>query len=396
MQKNKRFWRIVQREFERIRTRKTLWMLMIVMPWIIFGTIALIYSPGVVDNLPLAVYDQDHSALSRLIVRSLAANRSFKIVRYVDSAEQIEQAFKRGEIQAAIAIPRGLERAIKKGKTAHVVLYKNSSNIIIGNITLKAAMTTLRTLSAGIEMRKWQAVGNMPHQAISRTLPIEVHTQSLFNPAYNYENYLVGGLLPILYQMIVMISAVLVISAELEERTIEEVYRLAEGSLPIMLGGKALPHLLIHFSGVLLLIGIVFPLFHIPVHGSVWLLIAFTFYFVLVAFALGVLLSCIFTDMMLATEAAIFLSTPAFIFTGYTFPLQAMPRFHQWYAQILPSTHFMSGFIKLYQMGEPLKFVLPEIRSLSFFLLISLAGISGLMLWRKKHWCEFQTQEIES
>lgn len=396
MQKNKRFWRIVQREFERIRTRKTLWMLMIVMPWIIFGTIALIYSPGVVENLPLAVYDQDHSALSRLIVRSLAANRFFKIVRYVDSAEQIEQAFKRGEIQAAIAIPRGLERTIKKGKTAHVVLYKNSSNIIIGNIALKAAMTTLRTLSAGIEVRKWQAAGHMPHQAISRTLPIEVHTQSLFNPAYNYENYLVGGLLPILYQMIVMISAVLVISAELEERTIEEVYRLAEGSLPIMLGGKALPHLLIHFSGVLLLIGIVFPLFHIPVHGSVWLLIAFTFYFVLVAFALGVLLSCIFTDMMLATEAAIFLSTPAFIFTGYTFPLQAMPHFHQWYAQILPSTHFMSGFIKLYQMGEPLKFVLPEIRSLSFFLLISLAGISGLMLWRKKHWCEFQTQEIES
>jgi len=386
----------VRREFERIRTRKTLWMLMIIMPWIIFGTIALIYRPGVVDHLPLAVYDQDHSTLSRLIVRSLAANRSFRIVHYVESAEQIEQAFKRGEIQAAIAIPRGLENTIKKGKTAHVVLYKNSSNIIIGNIALKAAMTTLRTISAGIEMRKWQSLGNMPSQAISRTLPIEVHTQSLFNPGYNYENYLVAGLLPILYQMIVMISAVLVISVELEERTIEEVYRLAEGSLPIMLGGKALPHLSIHLSGVLLLIGIVFPLFHIPVHGSVWSLILFTFYFVLVAFALGVLLSCLFTDMMLATEAAIFLSTPAFIFTGYTFPLQAMPHFHQWYAQILPSTHFMSGFIKLYQMGEPLKFVLPEIRSLALFLLISLAGISGLMLWRKNRWCESQTQESAS
>ncbi|RLD14871.1 hypothetical protein DRI50_04775 [candidate division KSB1 bacterium] len=386
---------VMRREFERIRTRKTLWMLIIVMPALIFGVIAYIYSAGVVKNLPVAVYDQDNSALSRLIVRSLAANRSFEIVCYAQNIEQIKRDFKRGKIQAAIYIPQGTERKIKKGQSAHVVFYKNSSNIIIGNIAFKAAMTTLRTISAGVELRKLQAMGNMPQQALSKILPIEVHTQALYNPAYNYENYLVSGLLPILYQMIVMISAVLVISAEIKERTIQEAFRIANENIFTLALGKALPHLSLHFAGIMLLVGIVFPLFGIPVHGPTIGLIAYLLYFVLVAFALGMFLSCLFTDMMLATEAAIFLSTPAFIFTGYTFPLEAMPRIHYWYAQLLPSTHFMSGFIKIYQMGTPVQFILPELGSLTVFLVLSLSGLFGLMFWRKRKWCgtQISTQE---
>ena len=387
---------VMRREFERIRTRKTLWMLIIVMPILIFGTIAWIYSGGVVKDLPIAVCDQDNSALSRLIVRSLAANRSFEIVAYAQSTDEIKQDFKRGKIQAAIFIPQGSERRIKKGKSASLVFYKNSANIIIGNIALKAAMSTLRTISGGLEIRKLQTMGNTTEQALDRTLPIEVRTQSLYNPAYNYENYLVGGLLPILYQMVVMISAVLVISAEIEEKTILEAYQTANENIFVLIAGKTLPHLTLHTAGVLLLVGIVFPLFHIPVHGSVLLLIAYLLYFVLVAFALGMFLSCIFTDMMLATEAAIFLSTPAFIFTGYTFPLEAMPRLHYWYAQLLPSTHFMTGFIKLYQMGTSVRFIVPELISLSLFLMISLVGLFGLMYWRKRKWCPSETDLQEA
>ncbi len=381
------FVAVMRREFERIRTRKTLWMLIIIMPLLVFGIIAWIYSGGVVKNLPMAVCDQDHSALSELIVRSLAANRSFRVVSYVQNIDEIERAFRQGKIQAAIVIPQGSERQIKKGKSAHLVLYKNSSNIIIGNIVLKAAMTTLHTISAGLEIRKLEASGNTPKEALNKALPIRVHTQSLYNPAYNYENYLVGGLLPILYQMVVMITAVLVISAEIEEKTIAEALRTANGNIFVLTAGKAVPHFILHAANILFLIGIVFPLFGIPNHGSILILILYLFYFVVVAFALGLLLSCLFTDMMLATEAAIFLSTPAFIFTGYTFPLQAMPKIQYWYAQLLPSTHFMTGFIKLYQMGTPLKFIVPELLTLTVFLLIALTFFFGLMFWRKNKWC---------
>ncbi len=389
-------WAVMHREFRRIRTRKTLWMLLIIMPILIFITIAVIYSRGVVRDLPMAVCDQDHSTLSRAIVRNLAANPTFKIVAYAQNTEELKQAFKQGKIQAAVCIPPGTEKSLKKGKDGTVVFYQNAANIIIGKVAFKAAVSTIRTLSLALQVRKFQATGASWQQALDRTLPIRVQTQSLYNPAYNYENYLVGGLLPILYQMVVMISAVLLISAEIEEDTIRDAYRLAGENIFVLTLGKALPHLLIHTANVLLLVGIIFPVFHIPVHGSVAILIAYLLYFVLVALVLGMFLSCLFTDMMLATEAAIFLSTPAFIFTGYTFPLEAMPGIHYWYAQLLPSTHFMSGFIKLYQMGTSLRFIVPELIDLSIFLVVSLSGLLLLMYWRKQKWCAPQIEWQEA
>ncbi len=379
---------VMRREFERIGTRKTLYMLIIFMPIAIFLTVALIYKNAVVQELPLAVYDNDHSAFSRLIIRNLAANPSFKIAKYVNDQKAIEEAFKRGDIQAAIYIPDNLEKTIKAGKNGQVVFFKNSTNIIVGNVALKAAMTTLRTLSVGIEVKKLQSSGSGKNQALDRARPIRVETVSLYNPAYNYQNYLVAGLLPILYQMVVMISAVLVISAEIKEGTLKELFQTARGSLSALFLGKTLPHILLHACGVLLLVGIVFPLFHIPVHSSTLILIVYLIYFVTAVFFIGMFLSCLFKDMMLATEAAIFISTPAFIFTGYTFPIEAMPRIHSLYAQLLPSTHFMIGYIKLYQMGTPFHYVLPEVLKLTVFLLIGALGTLRLMIRRKKKFCE--------
>ena len=96
--------------------------------------------------------------------------------------------------------------------------------------------------------------------------------------------------------------------------------------------------------------------------------ILFTFYFIIVSFFMGFFISCIFRDLFVATEVAVFINTPAFIFSGYTFPLWGMPKFHSIYAQIIPFTHFLNGFLKLYQYNAPVHYLLPEIGILSIFL----------------------------
>lgn len=86
----------------------------------------------------------------------------------------------------------------------------------------------------------------------------------------------------------------------------------------------------------------------------------------------------------MAMEAAVFLTTPAFIFSGYTFPVEAMPAIHQYYAALLPSTHFITGFIKLYQMGAPAQTVSSEALALLGFTIIPLllAGFFFRRYWQ--------------
>ncbi|HEX3073942.1 MAG TPA: hypothetical protein VHP30_10050, partial [Ignavibacteriales bacterium] len=40
------------------------------------------------------------------------------------------------------------------------------------------------------------------------------------------------------------------------------------------------------------------------------------------------------------------------------------------FAQVIPYTHFLTGFLKIYQMGAPLNYAIPEFLRLSIFLFV--------------------------
>jgi ABC-2 type transport system permease protein len=172
--------------------------------------------------------------------------------------------------------------------------------------------------------------------------------------------------------MIIMVAAVLLISSEFTHGTIHELLATANGSVWAILFGKSLPHLAIHCATVLGILGIIFPLFGIQIVDSVFSTALLFICFVMASFFFGLMISAIFHDQQFATEVALFLNIPAFIFSGFVFPLWAMPVFHQTFAQILPYTHFLFGFLKLYQMGVPVVDVLPEFERLSIFIIVSI------------------------
>jgi ABC-2 type transport system permease protein len=366
------FLKIAAREINRISERKTIYLLSIILPIVIFLFIALIYKNGVLRNLPVAIYDADNSEISRLIVRSIDATASMDVVESLQSVDEIKKEFQRGNIQGAVYIPKGLEADLKSGKSANAVLFKNTSNLIIGNTIYKDGLTVIRTISGGILLKKLRSKGMDYSAAVNLVNPIRTETLPLYNPNYNYENYITPGLLVALLQMIIMIAAVLIISSEFTHNTFPELQELAGNKVLLILFGKSLPHLFIHIATVLGLVGIIFPIFNISVTGSVFWTIILLIHFVISSFYVGILISCIFHEQLFATEVALFINTPAFIFSGFTFPLWGMPALHNYFAQVIPFTHFITGFMKIYEMGAPVKYLLPEIIKLSVFLFVSI------------------------
>jgi ABC-2 type transport system permease protein len=94
--------------------------------------------------------------------------------------------------------------------------------------------------------------------------------------------------------------------------------------------------------------------------------------------------SCFSKNYLQTTEISLFLNTPAFIFSGFVYPLWAMPALHTWFAQLMPFTHFIDGFLKLGIMGTSLASALPEISRLSVFVAVPLIVITVFLSYHKR------------
>jgi ABC-2 type transport system permease protein len=343
---------------------------------VLFLLLSFIYKNEQIRELPVAMYDGDNSVLSRRIIENIESSPQLSIEKYVFSVKKIKDLIRKGEIEGAIHIPHKMEKRVKRGKPATVTVYKNTSNLVIGNIIFKDASTIIRSVSGKILHNKLQNNGLDSEQAMNIVKPVNIETQVLFNSNYSYLSYLIPGLLAFLIQMIAMVVSVIIINSEFENHTFSDLIDTADAKVHSVLLGKFLPHFAIQCVNSFFIIGIVFYGFNIPVYGSIMEISLLFGLFAAVNILLGMMISTLVKDELLATEIVIFYNTPAFIFSGFTFPLWSMPVIHSIYAQLMPFTHFLSAYLKIYQMNASFDLLVKDILILTGFLLIGLTTTS--------------------
>lgn len=373
------------REKNRILERKTLYGLTIFLPFLLSLIFIAIYYKGVVREIPIAIYNEDNSNLSKLAIRQFASAPSMKIYKYVNSLDEIKSEFRKGNIYGAIYFPKNLEKDIRKQRQTYVILYRTNGNLIIGNTLLRDFTTIAKSLSGKILLTKIQKQkGLKEDQAKAIIQPIVIDTDSMFNPYYSYLYFLVPGLLTLTLYMVILVVTVLLFTSEKEHNTLKELFETANFNIWAILVGKATPHILLNFVTVLLFFNVLFPIFNIPIYGSITLLLVFSLLFVVSCVLLGMAISAISPDQQKATEIGLIISTPAFILSGFTFPVWAMPKIYHLLADLIPYPHYLVGVVKIYQMNCEFKYVKSEFIALSLFAIISFIVIAIYLLKTKK------------
>ncbi len=373
--------KLFKREIKRIIERPTIHLIAIVLPQVLFLYFVWIYTQGNVRHIPLMIYDADRSELSRILIRSFEASGTFCIVDVANTEIEIAEAFRKGKIQAALVIPRFTEHDLKRGKSATIVVYSNATNLLIDNTALKEASSIVKTVSTGITIKKLRMTGMSEEQAQRGAFPVRVDSRPLYNSYYNYAQYIGTGLLPAIFQILIMMVAVLLISSEFTHNTFHELFSLAQGNIILIILTKTLPYFVLHMITVFGLVGIIFPIFHIPIVGSYWLLFLLFFFFIAASHCMGLVLSAIFHNQQLATEIAFFINIPAFVFSGYIFPLWAMPSLHKIFASLLPFTHFLYSYLQIQAMGLGFVESLDSMKVLILFWFASTIVLYAILKW---------------
>jgi len=364
------FIKVADREFSIAAQNKSVRNLMLFVPVIVFILLGFIYLHGALREIPVAVYDEDHTKLSRTLIDLFNSSASMEVTYYLSSEDEISTFFLNHKENAIFRIPHGMERDVMKGKNTVVQALTNSSNIIYGNILLREAYTTVGTLSAGITIQELVATAGLTErQALNLAMPIVVDAKPLFNPIYNYLYYLLPGLMTVLLQMIVFFISTRSINSEFSKGSFGDLVEVSNNSAFNIIIGKTLVYFLLSM-GIAMFIALVFMMFGIPFKNrEVEILILFSV-FILSNIALGQMLSATIEDEMLALDIAFFYNSPAFVFSGFTFPMFGMPFFDSLYAQFIPYTHFLYAFFKVYQIGAPFSYISSEVLILLLFMCV--------------------------
>lgn len=362
---------IAQKEFNQIKNSRITVFLYSLFPIIIFLCFSIVYQNEIIREIPVAIVDEDKSDLSRTLIQYIESSPSMKIVNYCESKEELKEEFLRGKIHGGFYFPAELSSDIKSGKQSNVVMFIDASNLLISNSLLNDGTKILKTINAGILLKKFKSGGLTENQSLNLVNPLKVETNVLYNPNYSYITYLIPGLTTFILMMVVMMGAVPIINHKIGEEDFQFALRETKGKILPVLIGKSIPHLLFHLANILILVGIIFPAFHIVIRSSIMITILYLFFFIIVSFSFGIMLSSLIPKRTLATEVALFVLTPAFIYSGLTFPLWAMPGIHQLIAKLIPFNYFLSGFIKLYEMNLEIIYLKNELMVLMIFFAFS-------------------------
>ena len=291
-----------------------------------------------VRDIRLAVLDEDGSAESREYVASVLRSGYFRLHPGGQRLTDIERQLDRGEVRVVLIVPAGFARSLGQGLPADVQTLVDGSLANTAIIALNYLNAISDAYTRRIQERALEArLGLLP--PISPAIRVESRVR--YNPALRSEHYIVPGLFAVILMAFPPLLTALAVVRERERGSILQVY-LAPIRAWEFLGGKLLPYAALAFLEMLLLLAAGRFWFDAPVRGSVTLLLGLGLLYVLCTVGIGLLISTRTRSQVVALLLSIVLTLmPAFLFSGFLFPIASMPVLFQWYTHLFPARHFM-------------------------------------------------------
>jgi len=327
-----RFWAIVLKEFIQMRRDRLTFGMMVGIPMvqlILFGY-AINSNP---KHLPTAIYAADNSPFSRTIVWALRNSSYFDLTREAHSAAEIQNWLAEGKVQFAVTVPVDFSRKLLRGEKPDLLLEADATDPSAVGFA-QAAVSQLATTVINRDL-----TGPLTRLQAS-TPPFNLISHQHYNPESISQYNIVPGLIGVMLTMTMIIITGLAITRERERGTMENLL-----STPVHPGeviiGKIVPYIMVGYVQMTLVLLAAKFLFNVPFIGSVPLLVALTFLFIVANLAVGITFSTIAKNQLQAVQMAFFFFLPSLLLSGYMFPFRGMPGWAQDIGECLPLTHFL-------------------------------------------------------
>jgi ABC-2 type transport system permease protein len=339
-------WGLLRKEgYHILRDRRTLAVLifMPIVQVILFG-----YSIRTdVKDVRLVIVDPTPDATTLELRNRFSAAGTFRIIAVVPSSADLTPLFQTDTAQVAVEFQSRFGERLAAGEVAQVLVTTDATEPNSGS----ARQTYVTAVIQNYQQELRQRHGGV------RIVP---QVRARFNPTRESTNLFVPGLMAMVLTVIAALMTALSLTREKETGTMETLLVSPLRPWQIIVG-KVAPYLLIGFVSVIAVLVEARVVFHVPVRGSVPLLLIEGTLFILVALSLGILISARTSSQRVAMMAAMIgTMLPTQMLSGFIFPIESMPRVLQWISNIIPATWFVLVARGIMLKGVGLAYLWPE------------------------------------
>ena len=368
----RRFWAIVVKEFIQMRRDRLTFVMMISMPLmqlILFGY-AINSDPR---HLPAGVLLGDHGPQARTLLHAIRNSSYFDFVRELDTEEEAREAIARGQVQFVISIPEDFTRDLLRGDRPTVLLEADGTDPgAIGNAVSAARLLLHTALQHDLQ-------GPLAFLVPAQD-PIDLRVHALYNPEGITRYNIVPGLMGVVLTMTMIMITGLGITRERERGTMENLLSMPAHPAEVLIG-KIIPYILVGYIQVGLILSAAYGLFHVPMMGSLALLLAAALVFIAANLAVGITFSTLAKNQLQAVQMAYFFFLPSIMLSGFMFPFRGMPRWAQYIGEVLPLTHFLRITRGILLKGNGVPEVWPQLWPIALFAAVAL--VIGVKRYRQ-------------
>jgi len=277
----------------------------------------------------------------------------------------------KNHVDMIVVIPINFSKDLIKQKHARVQLIPNAINSNVATLGYAYAASVILDFNKNIASEMIASISPNPFKTI------EVKPRFWYNPELNYKWYMFPGIMVILISMIGLFISGLNLVREKEIGTSEQLNVTPMKKYHFIIG-KLLPFLIIGLFELVLATLLGRVVYGVPLVGSIWVLIAFTFVYLLVVLGLGLFISTMADTQQQMMFIAFFAIIVFILLSGIFTPAESMPIWVQKFNLINPLSYFMKVLRMVMLKGSGFKDLLTEFASL----IIYAAVILSLATWR--------------
>ena len=297
-----RFWAVVVKEFVQMRRDRMTFGMMVGIPLlqiVLFGY-AINVDP---KHLPAAVLLADNGPQGRTLLHAIQNCSYLDFVRELKSEREANEVLDRGEAQFVISIPENFTRDLLRGDRPAILIEADATD----PAATSNAIGSLRILLNTAMQNDFKGPTAFLAAPIS---PIDLRIHARYNPESITPYNIVPGLMGVALAMTMTIVTGLAITRERERGTMENLLSMPTRPIEVMTG-KIIPYILVGYIQVILILSAAYLLFDVPMAGSLGLLFAVSFVFIVANLAIGITFSTVAKNQLQAIQMGYFFFLPS-------------------------------------------------------------------------------------
>jgi len=361
--------------------------LFFLLAFIVPALLMLLFGYGLsldVENIPLAIVDHDHSALSREYAHRFSDSRYFDFRGYLANEHEAAPLLTDNEVRGVIIIPEHFAEQLLAGRPAEVQTLVDGT-FPFRTQTTKGYIAAINAAFSVDMIGRWlqDTRGLAPADTQRLLQPLRLETRYRYNEGVKS----IWSLGPKLMMLILMMSppflTALGVVREKESGSIFNIYAstVSRGEFLI---GKLMPYVGISIVNALVLWATACFLFGAPFRGNPLFFLLATTLYVACTTGIGLVVSAAVNTQIAAMIGTLILTVvPAVLYSGLFIPIPSLSSAAQVVAHLLPGMYFADIATGAFLKGAGLAALWPNVLALTAYAL----GLftAGFLLFHKRN-----------